>query len=241
MKKGLSCLLGLLLAGSLCFCFLWACDPEYWWPVPDDNSESPYGTLIFTDDFEQYDNSEYPDTKGWYNLWSGSGEDDSFVVSGLSHSGTNSFNLNGLGSWIRADGLDLDLTEVEELTYQVAVMIPAGSATTAKMGFFEEIDANTNTAYNQVRLNPGTQTFSIVGETGVTSESIWEYDTWYVIRVTVDYVNLLLDAWVDDTLEVEDLEAKAKDVSNIFFIATRNYADSEAGSLYFDDVSIWTK
>ena len=89
--------------------------------------------------FEEYSAGSYPSAGGWYNLWSGI---SAAVVSGIAHSGNQSFYLQGQPNWVRADGINLPLGGVNVLTYSAAVMVPSGSASgrTGRILFVHQLE-----------------------------------------------------------------------------------------------------
>ncbi|NTV04783.1 hypothetical protein HGA89_07765 [bacterium] len=193
-------------------------------------------TELFSDDFEAYAAGTYP-SGGWYLLWSGAG--DAQVVEGIAHGGNKSFMLPGETNWVRADGVALDLTGRDRLTYRAAAMVPAGSATGASLGLFERTAPNESRERNAVFLDPGNEIVvlgAVWGHTGIIAQP----DAWYVVQADIDYVAQTLDVWIDGAKVVDDLPAWPKVEPNVFFVGTLWSGTACCLSTsYFDDVLLY--
>lgn len=56
--------------------------------------------------------------------------------------------LSGSSGWTRTDGVDLDLTNVEKLTYKISIMVPSNSS----KGAHEEVARVKNKGVLDIRL-----------------------------------------------------------------------------------------
>ncbi|HEX7318955.1 MAG TPA: Ig-like domain-containing protein [bacterium] len=194
------------------------------------------GPLDFHDDFESYAFYEYPSARGWYELWSGN---YAWVESGISHGGSMGFVINGFSSWVRADGIDLPLVarDVRRLVYEYAIMIPSGSAGGANTGFFMFISSSESRDVNFVTFSTSDFQIYATGIAGQGTGYTWAYDTWYAVKVELDYDSLLMDVWLEDTLLIaSDLTAAPRDTTQIFALETQWGND---GTAYFDDIHIY--
>ena len=178
----------------------------------------------------------YPSAGGWYNLWSGI---SAAVVSGIAHSGNQSFYLQGQPNWVRADGINLPLGDVNVLTYSAAVMVPTSSAAGARVGFFVRTSPNTSVDFNSVDFSPGAQ----ITATGLATQGtgiICQPNTWYQVKVQLDYTAGAMNVWVNGQEMIWNLPARGKLDSNIFFMGTDWLGSASATmSAYFDDVVIY--
>ncbi len=197
-------------------------------------------SLSFEDNFENYTSGEYPSSGGWYQLWSGAGNTN--VVSGVAYSGEKSFKLSGYPNWIRADGKNIDISDVDNLTYEFSIMIPAGSVTGGIVGFFVKLSSNESRDYNLVHFCfQGNDSVVVVkGNSAIRTSFIWDFDTWYSVKVELDYVNLKMNVWINGQQVATDIEAASRTTSNIFCLETEWYsAPYVTGTVYFDDIKIY--
>ncbi len=100
----------------------------------------------------------------------------------------------------------LDLSGRNRLGYEAAVMVPSGSATGAKLGFFKRLSSNTSTDFNSLYLRPG-QEIGAAGSVGQGTGVQCLADRWYLVRVELDYTSLTMDVWIDSVRVIEDLPA----------------------------------
>jgi len=186
--------------------------------------------------FEEYPAGSYPSAGGWYNLWSGI---SAAVVSGIAHSGNQSFYLQGQPNWVRADGINLPLSGVNVITYSVAVMVPSGSAAGARVGFFLYTSSNTSIDFNSVDFSPGAQ-ITATGQVTQGTGIICQPNTWYVVKVQLDYSAGIMNVWVNGQEMIWNLPASSKQKSSIFFLGT-DWLGSASGTMsaYFDDIVIY--
>jgi hypothetical protein len=190
---------------------------------------------VFVDDFEAYSPGSYP-RAGWFEIWMGAGSNHTYVDDSVGFAGTQGFRLRGLDSWVRTDGVELYLNDVECLTYEVSLMLPSGEPTGALFGFFVLLNPQLGTIYNGIWFS---HTDSSVYARGVVEDStgyIWEYDTWYTVRVILDFNELKMNTWVNDEQVVFDLPAVPLSWTDTFALATEY---GKAGIVYYDDVDIF--
>lgn len=192
--------------------------------------------IIFADNFELYLAEEYPFFSGWYEIWPGSGSESTYVESGIAHNGDKSFRLSGLAEWVRTDGVELGLADVNQLTYEYAVMIPSGSSTGSLVGFFVQVNPNLGEVYNGVLFNYEDNLIYVRGIVPESTGYSWTQDTWYSVKVVLDYDNLLMDVWLGNDQIASDIQAATLETSNIFAVATVYGAD---GVVYYDDIKIY--
>lgn len=193
--------------------------------------------FLVDDGFEGYEAASYPAASGWYELWSGAGV--AAVVEGPAHGGSKSFMLQGYTTWVRADGITLDLTGRDRLAYRVAVRVPSGSPTGARVGFFERYSPTESRDLNAVGLDPGAPIWAVGTEWRATSITC-QADTWYEVRVEIDHAALTMDVWIDGVKALDDLPAHAPIDPAVFFVGTA-WSGSLAGisTAFFDDVMVY--
>ncbi|MGB7055408.1 MAG: Ig-like domain-containing protein [bacterium] len=193
------------------------------------------GNVVFADDFESYLPNRYPDA-GWFEIWMGAGSNHTYVDSSVANSGTQSLRLRGLTNWVRTDGVELVLSDVDHLTYETSLMIPSQEPTGALFGFFVLINPQVGTIYNGIWFS---YTDSSVYARGIVEDStgyIWRHDTWYSVKVTLDYTQLKMNTWLNDEQIVFDLPAVPLNWTDTFALATEY---GNAGIVYYDDISIF--
>jgi hypothetical protein len=193
------------------------------------------GNVVFADDFEAYESGFYPEAC-WFEIWMGAGSIHTYVEDGVGLGGSQGFRLRGLNSWVRTDGVVLMLDSVQALTYETSLMIPSTEPTGALLGFFVHINPQLGTIYNGIWFSYAD---SLLYARGVVEDSTgytWQYDMWYSVRVTIDYAQLRMNAWLDDTQVVFDLPAVPIDWTDTFALATEH---GKAGLVYYDDINIF--
>jgi hypothetical protein len=193
------------------------------------------GDMIFADDYEPYPAHTYPHA-AWYEIWIGAGSEHTYVDTGIASSGWQSFRLRGLASWVRTDGVELNLTDIERLTYELSVMIPSSDSTGALLGFFYSLNPQLGTIYNGIWFRSED---NYVYARGIVEDSTgfqWRYDTWHRVKVALDYVQLRMNVWFDDEQIVIDLPAVPREWTDTFALATEY---GSAGTVYFDDLRVF--
>jgi hypothetical protein len=192
------------------------------------------GSVRFADDFEQYLPFGYP-YPTWYNIWHGM--DTAYVTDHVAHSGNQSFRLGGSSLYPRVDAVDLVLDDVQLLTYEYSVMV-SDSATGTQTGFFVFINPDLGAVVNGVQFNFEDGYVHVRGIYDYNTGQPWFPDTWYDVRVEVDYDSLFMAVWFDDSLIVSGLHAAPRDTSAIFMLATQF---SGGGIAYYDDIYIMSE
>lgn len=193
------------------------------------------GNKVFVDDFELYLPGSYPDGV-WFEIWMGAGSNHTYVDDGIGCGGTQGFQLRGLNSWVRTDGVELVLSDVKHLTYETSLMIPSQEPTGALFGFFVLINPQVGTIHNGIWFS---YTDSSVYARGIVEDStgyIWRHDTWYSVKVTLDYTQLKMNTWLNDEQIVFDLPAVPLNWTHTFALATEY---GNAGIVYYDDIIIF--
>ncbi|MDH4209876.1 MAG: Ig-like domain-containing protein [candidate division WOR-3 bacterium] len=193
------------------------------------------GNMIFADDFEAYSPNSYP-YAGWFEIWAGAGSNHTYVDDQVSYSGVQSFRLRGLGDWVRTDGVELDLSGIQQLTYELNVMVPSQDSAGALFGFFALINPTSGMIYNGVLFEHSDGLIYAHGAIEDSTGHLWLRDTWYSVRVSLDYVGLSMSVWLDDEQIVSDLPAVPREWTDTFAIATEYGAP---GIVYYDDVSVF--
>lgn len=204
----------------------------------EENGAEP-NALPFSDGFEAYPVGDYPAARGWYMLWDGTGGDNTHVVDEEANSGEKSFLLSGYPNWTRTDGVTFDMAGVNRLTYEVAVMIPTGSTTGLYVGFFDRVSSNESLMYNAVFFMSGDSAIYAHGITSTNTGMTWTYDTWYSVKVEIDYDSLKMDVWVDEQQIASDVDAASINISHTFCVSTQWAAISGVSTSYFDDVEVY--
>lgn len=190
---------------------------------------------VFADSFEPYFPGLYPDA-GWFEIWLGLGNSHTYVTQDNANSGAQSFRLRGTADWVRTDGVELVLGDIAQLTYEVALMIPSEDATGGLFGFFVLVNPTLGTIYNGVWFS---YEDGLVYARGLFEDSTgfaWQHDMWYKVRVSLDYVGLKMNVWLDDEQVVFDLLAAPLAVTDTFALATEY---GNAGIVYYDDIKIF--
>jgi len=193
------------------------------------------GATLFADDFEYYFEGKYPARGGWYQIWEGA--DSTYVQSGIAYEGNKSFRLTGSSELPRADGIELSLSGVKRLTYEFAIMIP-NSSTGALIGFFVRISPTLGEVFNGVLFAHADKNIYVRGTTPQNTGYPWYEDTWYCLRVELDYDSLRMDVWLDNQQIANDLQAAPRDTSHTFVVATEYQG---GGVVYYDNIVIYKK
>lgn len=194
------------------------------------------GATIFSDDFEQYATGDYPSLNGWYAIWDGAGDDYTYVERGVAFDGLASFRLRGLDDWPRTDGVDLYMVDVSTLVYECAVMIPDYSYTGALFGFYLELSPTLGTVVNAVLFDYEDNHVYVRGVTDYSTGYTWQRNTWYLVKVELDYGNDSMDVWINDQQVANNLAAAPRDTSHTFALATEYGVN---GSVNYDELYIY--
>jgi hypothetical protein len=193
--------------------------------------------MIFADDFEPYFPDRYP-YAGWFEIWAGAGSNHTYVNDEVAHGGVQSFRLRGLGDWPRTDGVEIDLSGIQQLTYELNVMIPSSDSTGSLFGFFALINPTTGMVCNGVLFERDDGLIYAHGAIEDSTGLVWLRDTWYSVRVSLDYAELSMNVWLNDEQIVTDLPAVPSWWTDTFAIATEHGA---AGIVYYDDLKIFRR
>ncbi|MBE0432357.1 Ig-like domain-containing protein [candidate division WOR-3 bacterium] len=193
------------------------------------------GNVLFADNFEAYSPYSYP-AAGWFEIWPGAGGSRTCVAGATAHSGTQSFMLCGTVDQVRTDGTELDLLDISRLTYELNIMIPSADPAGAIAGFFYLLNPLIGTIFNGIWFRLAD---NVVYARGIAEDStgvVWSYDTWYTVRVELDYPQLRMDVWLNDEQIVFDLPATPREWADTFALATEY---GTGGTVYYDDVAIF--
>jgi hypothetical protein len=190
-------------------------------------------TLLFADDFELYATGTYP-TCGWYVIWQGNFNTCVEEDSGVSNN--HFFRQSGVSDSIRTDAVALDMNGIQGLTYEFRVMIPESSAAGMLAGFYVKIHPYLGTIFNGVQFDNLDHTVEVRGVDPVATGYSWTCDTWYTVKVSLDYDNRLMDVWIGNTAVAQDVVAASADTSNVFCLST---AFNTEGFVFYDDVMIY--
>jgi hypothetical protein len=193
------------------------------------------GDMLFADDFEPYSPNTYPHA-GWFEIWAGAGSNHTYVVDVDAHTGTQSFGLRGLGDWVRTDGVELNLTGIRNLVYEVSLKVPSPDSAGALFGFFVLLDPTCGTIYNGVLFEYSDGLIYARGAVEDSTGYAWSYDTWYSVKVSLDYDGLRMNVWLNDEQVVFDLPAVPCEWADTFAVATEY---GSPGVVYYDDISVY--
>jgi hypothetical protein len=193
------------------------------------------GNMILADDFESYLPRKYP-IEVWFEIWPGVGLDSTYVESGTAHSGAQSFRLCGNDNLVRTDGVEPIFDTIHILTYEVSLMIPAGDTTGALFGFFVLLNPSLGTIHNGIWFRGEDGLVYARGADEDSTGLSWSNDVWYTVRVSLDYDQLKMNAWVDGAQVVFDLPAMPLILTDTFALATQYGA---GGIVYYDDIMIF--
>ncbi len=195
--------------------------------------------LPFFDDFEDYNVGEYPDDNGWWQtMYSGI---SGYVSNEETSSGLKSFRLDSYPNWARTEYVNIDIPD--KLEYEVDVFIE-DSNKAAKVGFSIQ-RSNYNPKFNYVGFTKNGD----IHFKGIDSTILQSYSkqTWYHIKVQLDYTTETADVYIDGNLKGNNLEIKPKefydpqwgDVTlNKFSLSSSNYPSGSHNVVYFDDIKI---
>jgi hypothetical protein len=193
-----------------------------------------YNIMLFYDDFEYYYAGNYP-SQYWFQIWPGIVE-STYVDTLFSYEGNKSFRIFGSSQWVRTDGIELDLTKLNKLTYEYALTIPEQCSTGALAGFFVKISPTLGTIYNGVLFDYSDSLVYVRGTDPQATEYRWYHNTWYDIWVSLDYNSLLMDVWINGQKIADDISAASKTISDTFALSTEYGA---GGAVYFDEIRIF--
>ncbi len=153
---------------------------------------------IFCDDFENILDGDYPDENGWYNVTSGV---SAYVSTEQACHGTKSFRLEGQPYWARCDVVSV--TPADKFYYEVCVYLPPAEGR-ARVGFYQLFGAQLPNFNAVVFKQDGTLWFS--GDPETQLSGLWSPDTWYKVRVELDFNCLKGNVYINDELRGENLD-----------------------------------
>ncbi len=189
--------------------------------------------LPVDEDFETYSIGEYPTSGGWFAVEHGSGEADTYI----DLAGDQIFKLSGVSQSQRRDALNIIVDGVHRLTYEFSMMTPSNLPGGALVGFYVLIDEQSGGTYNAVNFYADNSQVIVIGEFGHYSTSFtWSFDTWYAVKVDMDFDSLKMDVWIDSVQIVDDIECAGPDKTKMFLLRTNCVED---GVTYFDDIKIY--
>uniref|UniRef100_A0A7V3RHF9 Uncharacterized protein n=1 Tax=candidate division WOR-3 bacterium TaxID=2052148 RepID=A0A7V3RHF9_UNCW3 len=192
-----------------------------------------YNIMLFYDDFEYYNIYDYP-SQYWFQIWPGMVE-STYVDTLFSYQGNKSFRICGSSQWVRTDGIELNLTKLNKLSYEYGLMIPENSPAGALAGFFVKISPTLGTIYNGVLFDLNDSMVYVRGLDPQPTDFRWHHNTWYNIRVSIDYESLLMDVWIDGKMIADNVPSASKETSDTFAISTEYGA---GGAVYFDEIKV---
>jgi hypothetical protein len=155
---------------------------------------------------------------------------------GIAHSGDQSFRICGDSLLVRTDGVELDLADIVQLVYECAVMIPQSNSAGALFGFFVQVNPNMGEIYNGILFDSGDNMIYVRGVLPESTGFSWTRDTWFQLKVVLNYDIRSMDVWLDNQQIANDIYAADRELSNIFAVSTV-YGDS--GAVFYDDVTIY--
>ena len=199
-------------------------------------------SLPFFDDFENIASGTYPSANGWKNMYSGY---TSYVSTAESYSGSKSFCLKARSNWARTDYVQI--SPPEKLIYECYVKVMDSSRGTT-VGFTIARGAY-NPRFNCIQFANNGKIYFRKDVWGAPSTEIQSYSaqTWYKVRVDLDYSDETADVYINDVLKQQGLEIYPRDfnhnkwghvVLNKFSLALNNFAGGETSVVYFDDVKL---
>ena len=198
---------------------------------------------VFEDDFEYYTAGEYPDSSPWFNVMPGS--DSTRIVSGIAYSGNKSFRLNGWPNWERVEKVNQfdpqNYLKIRELTYQFAVMIPDSSTVGAAAGPAVDIEyeEKETDGFNCIIFASEDSFIYVKGISRVRTNCSWTRNSWYHVKVRLDYDNLLMYVWVNGQEIASGIESADERSSITFSIATEWRPIPGISIAYFDDIDMF--
>ena len=196
-------------------------------------------TLPFFDDFESYSVDSNPST--WDTMYSGI---SGYISNEEASSGSKSFRLDSQPNWARTEYITIDTPDF--LSYETDVYL-SESDKTAKVGFSIQEGAY-NPKFDSIGFSKNNEIyFSGLENTILRSYSI---QTWYHIKVDLDFISGTADVYIDDVLEGENLEIYPVEfnhpqwgevVLNKFSLCSSNYPSGSHNVVYFDDVQLYNR
>jgi len=193
-------------------------------------------TLIFQDDFENYNVGDFPSTGGWELVFNGRGDRYQIVTDAISFSGSKSFQLWGYPNWAAVVQKKFDATS-SVIGYEFAILIEAvgsgGPGRDEHPGFFNREAHVWGKYYATVMFNHDdmkiyTQDRTLLGG--------WNPGEWYHIKVILNKSINKYDVWINGELRGEKLSTTNQDTELINALAL--LSGHPGVKVYYDDVKI---
>jgi hypothetical protein len=228
-KRGLVCIVLLCVAGVLAGC-------------------AQTAKTLFEDSFENVALGRYPGENGWQNLFSGR---SGYVSDAVAHAGSKSFRLESRSVWSRTDYVPL--AEIpDRLSYEASVYTDPTPGRSAFVGFVEAF-ANMGPVYHNFSINSGDGSTGKVRFHAIPSKPYIELcafsvGSWVTVRADLNFTNLTADLWVDGEPVARDVAIAPKEFDDPSYghvvldkwgATEYNWAGSDTGVIYIDDVRIW--
>ena len=160
-------------------------------------------TVIFEDNFDSYPVGVFPSSGGWNLKYSGYGASYQIVDNSQSVSSPNSLKLEGQSGWAACADCPLPETP-DQVIFEVDVnVLQPGSSTGWVNSYVSLVDPNVGwgRAYGLVGFGAN----MLVGPNNIP----YNLNQWYHVKVKIDMVDRVYDAWLDDELIGENLSLPA--------------------------------
>ena len=120
--------------------------------------------------------------------------------------------------------------------------VPSDGSVGAKVGFFKYTSSNTSIDFNSVWISPEFGNLTVTGSAGLPWYDTgvkFQPDTWYDIKVHIDYTTGTMSAWINGALAVSGVPCEPKSSSSTFFVGTSWWSSGPTSTAYFDNVLIY--
>jgi len=194
-------------------------------------------TIIFQDDFENYNVGDFPSTGGWELVFNGRGDEYQIVTGTVSFSGSKSFQLWGYPNWAACAQKSFSSTS-PVIGYEFAIMMDAvgtgGPCRDNHPGFWNREARIWGKYYATVRFNHDDLKIyaddrTVLGE--------WKPRVWYHIKVILDRNINKYTVWINGELRGENLTPENPDTELINALVLNS--DHPAVKVYYDDVKVF--
>ena len=194
----------------------------------------PYD-LYFYDDFECYPEDSYP---GFFTIkYGGAGNEEQKVISREQAEGSDGkvFRLKGLSSWASDQRLALPEGISGVVTFEAEAKpvadIPGGIA-------LGQNNVSWTGGIVRVEMNGGVFR-NIVGDSGVSVSDVpYNLNTWYDLKIVLDYENRVFDYYVDGE-KVNDVPAAALASNILDYLGLYSGNASSGNEIYYDNVKFY--
>jgi subtilase family serine protease len=199
-------------------------------------------TILFSDDFENIVNGDYPNENGWKNMFSGV---TAYVSTNKAYDGSKSFRLEAYPNWARADYIKL-ASIPDQLSYEAAVYVDDISRGVV-IGFSISKGSYVYD-FNYMTFDKSGYIKFVGLDNEIYQIQQYQSKTWYKIRVDLDYKACTVDVYLNDLLKVTDYNIWPKDFYysqcgdvylDNFAIRMRNFEGSGTGIAFFDDIKLY--